>query len=157
MNNKIERIIKPAFSIIILFIAYGCAATRLENIKEYRLDLNPDSTAQFLTIVMTSGVDLDEEKKYKIYLANLSHSEDTLSILKDGDNFTALRKLKEISKVRDNEIKNILSKQQYKVYLARRKVYEENLKTFIKLVKERREEEERLEQLFKDPQLEIFE
>ena len=150
-------IIKSAFCIIVLFIAYGCAATRLENIKEYRLDLNPDSTAQFLTIVMTSGVDLDEEEKYKIYLANLSHSEDTLLILKDGNDSTALQELKEISKVRDNEIKSILSKQQYKVYLSRRKVYEENLKVFIKLVKERRKEEEKLEQLFKDPLHEIYE
>ena len=150
MNNKIEKIIKPAFSIIFLFIVYGCAATRLENIREYRLDLSPDSTAQFLTIVMTSGVNLDEDEKYRIYHANLSHAEDTISILKDGNDYTSHRKFKKISQVRDKEIKKILSRQQYKVYLAGRELYEENLKSFIELVKERRKEEEDLKPLFED-------
>ena len=151
MYNKIEESMKAILYLIIIFVTYGCASTRVENIREYRLDLSPESTAKFLTIVMTTGVDLDEDKKYRVYLANLTHSKETISALNDDKNKDAItyQELKTISQTRDEEIKNILTKQQYKVYLARENVYEKNLKSFVILVRERRKEDKELEQLLK--------
>ena len=151
MYNNIGKTIRSLLFLIIIFITYGCVATRVQNIREYRSDLSPESTAKFLTILMTSGVDLNEDEKYKVYLANLNHSKETISTLNEDQNRGSItyQKLKTISQSRDEEIKNILTKQQYKVYLARKSVYEENLKSFVKLVKERRKEDEELKQLLK--------
>ena len=140
-------VLKFLFSLVILFVVYGCGTARVENVGKSRLELSPESTAQFLTVIMTAGFDLSSDEKHSIYMTNLKHAQDAISILTEGDSDSSFaRRLNDLFRLRDKELKKVFSKEQYKVYLRGRSLYEEKLKEFIGLVKERRKEEEKLEQ-----------
>ncbi|HEY9046444.1 MAG TPA: hypothetical protein VIN08_11135 [Ohtaekwangia sp.] len=96
-------------------------------------ETTPEQRAQLQTDNMQEKLQLSDEQKTKVYAINLKYAqkmEDTYRA--GGGKLQRLRSMKVVANEKDGELKNVLNKEQYKLYETYKDEMKENVKEKVK-------------------------
>ena len=114
----------------IMFILIGSLAMSQD--REDLKNSTPEERAQFQTEWMMTELSLDSAIVPVVYKINLKYSRENQSLAKSGGSrLQKYRELKANSSAKDKELKGILSKEQYKLYLEKKEQMKSNIKKRI--------------------------
>ncbi len=119
----------------------GCSSARFDKIREAKGDHPPIVRAKGLTRLMTNSLLLDTNQAEEVYNINFKYANESESAVdeKSGD-LSTLLKLRKIAKSKDKELKEVLSKEQFKLYQTQKEDYQERLKKGLRNAKKRQKE-----------------
>jgi periplasmic protein CpxP/Spy len=114
--------------LIVLFV-FGVSmiagAQDLDDLK----NSTPEDRAEFLTDWMKTELKLDNGQTAAVQKINLNYSQKNQEVFNsDGSRLRKLRKLKELAKEKDKELKNVLTQDQYAKYQAKKDELKEKIK-----------------------------
>lgn len=130
---------KLLLCLFILFCLYGCGSTRFDKVRVAKMDYPPDLRAKAMTRMMSNELGLDVEQIKKIQEINHRYAGETELIVDEkASDLKTLRKLNKVLKAKDKELKKVLSKEQFKLYLVKKDEFKEKLKELAKKNKDRK-------------------
>lgn len=92
----------------------------------------PEERAQFQTEWMKTELSLDSTVVPSVYNINLKYSKKTQSIMNSGGSrMQKYKDFKAISEAKDSELKNIFTKDQYKIYQQKKEEMKQKMKERI--------------------------
>lgn len=91
-------------------------------------DKTYEEKAQIITDKQKESLALEDEQAAQMYNVNLKYIEEMETILAGGRSFSTMQKLRKMSSRKDKETKEILSKDQYKLYLKDKDQMREQMK-----------------------------
>lgn len=95
-------------------------------------DSTPRERAQFQTEWMQSELSLDSTIISSVYNINLKYSEKTQSIINSGGSrLQKYKNFKATSDAKDNELKNLFTKEQYKLYQQKKEEMKQKMRERI--------------------------
>lgn len=92
-------------------------------------NLPPEEIAEFQTELMASALSLNEGQIADVYDINLKYAKENKSLIQSsGRKLKKFKKLKALSKSKDEELEKILTNKQYEIYLQKKEEVKEELK-----------------------------
>ena len=79
-------------------------------------DKTPEEKARVMTDKQNEKIDFSDDQEKQMYNLNLKYVKEMEVITQGGRSMATFRKLKDMSGRKDKEVKNVLNKNQYKIY-----------------------------------------
>ena len=92
----------------------GLAQNREVSVK------TPEEKARVMTDKQNEKIGLSVDQEQQMFNLNLKYVKEMEVITQSGRSMATFRKLKEMSDRKDKEVKNVLDKDQYKIYLRQK-------------------------------------
>lgn len=113
---------------MLLFVLIGTHTLQAQDNKNKLSDLTIEEKAEFQTEIQTERLHLSADQVERMYDLNLKYAKEMEQIRASGRSFTTMRKLKDMSKSKDKEVKQLLDKEQYQEYLTMKEEMMEMMK-----------------------------
>lgn len=124
-NSKEKINLKQIIVVIVTILFPLIASAQNEDFK----NSTPEQRAQFQTDWMKTELSLDSSITTFVYSVNLKYAKKNQSLMNSGGSrVQKYREFKASSEAKDNELKKILTKEQYKEYLERKEEMKQNMR-----------------------------
>lgn len=124
-----QNIIKIILGIFLFTAAQNSVFAQAEDFK----NSSPEERAELLTEWMKDELLLDSNTVKSVYAINLKYAKKNMELMNSGGSkLSKFRKFRSSSKDKDEELKRVLSRDQYEVYQKRKEELREIMKEKIK-------------------------
>jgi len=132
-KHKLIIVAAVAFMISITHVMALAQENRGDEMKEIMKNTTPAERADFQTNLMVEKLKLSDQQVETIRTVNLKYAEKAEEIYNSQKkNFRKLKEMRKIKENKDEELKTILSDEQYKTYEKNKKEMREKMREGIK-------------------------
>ena len=91
-------------------------------------DKTPEEKSRIMTDKQKEKIDFSDAQEQQMFDINLKYVKEMEVIAQGGRSMATLRKLRDMSSRKDKEVKTVLDKDQYKIYLKQKKELRSQMK-----------------------------
>ena len=120
MEKKQKRLHSKLRGFIFILSALAMATSGLAQNRETS-DKTPEEKARMMTDKQKEKIDFSDDQEQQMFDINLKYVKEMEVIAQGGRSMSTFRKLQDMSSRKDKEVKTVLDKDQYKIYLKQKK------------------------------------